>query len=100
MAFGEFTAADLNRIVHEAAGEYDIDIDVRTMDADFEQLGYDSLVMLETGIRIEREFGFKLHDTTIFDSTTPRSLVESVNTQLAAYETERGTAPVARSVHG
>jgi act minimal PKS acyl carrier protein len=94
MASGEFTVADLSRILYEAAGDDGVDVGLRTMDADFAQLGYESLAMLETGIRIEREFGIKLDDSTIFDSTTPRVLIQAVNAQLA-YENERGAAPAA-----
>jgi len=93
MASGEFTIEDLRRILHAAAGEDDgADVDVDTMDTDFLQLGYESLALLETGIRIEREYGIKLDDSTTFDSTTPRALIDAVNLQLAAYQRERGSA--------
>ncbi len=83
MAPGEFTIKDLRRIMHESAGEGDgADVDVATMDTDFILLGYESLALLETGSRIEREFGIKLDDSTLFDSATPRALIEAVNAQL------------------
>lgn len=83
MTSGEFTIEDLRRILHAAAGEDDgADVDASTMDTDFLQLGYESLALLETGIRIEREFGIKLDDSTTFDSATPRALIEAVNVQL------------------
>lgn len=84
MASGEFTIKDLRRILHEAAGEDD-GADVDAMDTDFVQLGYESLALLETGSRIEREFGIKLDDSTLFDSTTPRALIEAVNTRLTVH---------------
>lgn len=87
MAYGEFTIKDLRRIIHESAGEGDgADVDVATMDIEFVQLGYESLALLETGGRIEREFGIKLDDSILFDATTPRALIEAVNAQLALPE--------------
>lgn len=83
MASGEFTISDLRRIMREAAGEGDgADVDVATIDTDFVQLGYESLALLETGSRIERELGIKLDDETLFDSLTPRALIEAVNAKL------------------
>jgi act minimal PKS acyl carrier protein len=87
MTSGEFTIKDLRRILHEASGESaDADVDLSTMDTDFIQLGYDSLALLETGSRIEREFAIKLDDSTLFDSPTPRALIEAVNAHLVVYE--------------
>lgn len=84
MASGEFSVDDLKRILHEAAGESEgADIDVSTLDTEFTELGYDSLARLETGSRIEREFGIKLEDTTLLDGATPRALLDAVNAQLA-----------------
>ncbi|WP_432051964.1 acyl carrier protein [Streptomyces xiamenensis] len=84
MASGEFTVNDLRRILHAAAGESDgADLDLNTLDTDFTQLGYDSLARLETGSRIEREFGIKLDDTTLLEAETPGALIEAVNAQLA-----------------
>ncbi|AKG44952.1 acyl carrier protein [Streptomyces xiamenensis] len=84
MASGEFTVTDLRRILHAAAGESDgADLDLSTLDTDFTQLGYDSLARLETGSRIEREFGIKLDDTTLLEAETPGALIEAVNAQLA-----------------
>lgn len=87
MASGEFTVQDLKRILHEAAGESDgADVDVGTMDTEFIELGYESLALLETGSRIEREFGITLDDSTLFESPTPRALIEAVNAQLTVQE--------------
>lgn len=83
MAYMEFTIRDLRRIMLQSAGEGEGgDVDVATMDTDFTQLGYESLALLETGSRIEREFGIRLDDSDLFDSPTPRSLIEAVNAQL------------------
>jgi act minimal PKS acyl carrier protein len=84
MATGEFTIKDLRRILHETSGESDYaDVDASTVDTNFAQLGYDSLALLETGRRIERELGITVDDSTLFNSATPRALIEAVNAQLA-----------------
>jgi act minimal PKS acyl carrier protein len=87
MGSSEFTISDLRRIMYESAGEGDgAGIDVATADTEFIVLGYESVALLETGSRIEREFGIRLDDDALFDSPTPRSLIEAVNAQLDVYE--------------
>lgn len=79
----EFTLADLKRILHEAAGaDESVDLDGDILDTDFESLGYESLALLETGGRIEREFDIVLDDDTLTGSGTPRTLIEVVNAHL------------------
>ncbi|WP_329215641.1 acyl carrier protein [Streptomyces sp. NBC_01485] len=83
----EFTIADLKRILREGAGaDEGVDLDGDITDIDFESLGYESLAMLETGGRIEREFGVTLDDDTLTDAKTPRALIESVNALLVPAE--------------
>jgi minimal PKS acyl carrier protein len=87
MASAEFTVKDLKRILYEASGESEgADVDVGTLDHDFVELGYDSLALLETGSRIERELGIKLDDSTLLDSPTPRALIEAVNAHLTVHQ--------------
>ncbi|MFE6721734.1 acyl carrier protein [Streptomyces albidoflavus] len=81
----EFTIQDLKRILREGAGADEaVDLDGDILDRDFEALGYESLALLETGGRIEREFDIELDDEIFADHPTPRSLVEAVNKQLKA----------------
>jgi act minimal PKS acyl carrier protein len=85
MAGMTLTITDLKRILREAAGEDEgIDLDGDILDLTFEDLGYDSLALLETGSRIEREHGIELEDTTITVAETPRALLAVVNEQLTA----------------
>nr|AAA67435.1 acyl carrier protein with serine active site bp 2762-2764 [Kibdelosporangium aridum] len=80
----EFTVKDLRPILHEAAGaDEGIDLDVSTLDTEFVELGYESIALLETGGRIEREFGIKLDDETMTDSATPRALIDAVNARIS-----------------
>ncbi|MFF5440129.1 acyl carrier protein [Streptomyces achromogenes] len=84
MATQEFTVDDLKRILLEGAGaDESVDLDSADfLDSEFEALGYESLALLETGGRIEREFGITLDDTALTDATTPRALIEVVNTHI------------------
>ncbi|REF00944.1 acyl carrier protein [Thermomonospora umbrina] len=83
MTGAQFTLNDLRRILREAAGaDEDVDLDGDIADVTFEDLGYDSLALLETGSRIEREYGLELDDDTITDAETPGALLKVVNERL------------------
>ncbi|MFJ9409520.1 acyl carrier protein [Streptomyces sp. NPDC101393] len=83
MPKNEFTIEDLKRILLEGAGaDENVDLDGEILDADFDQLGYESLALLETTVRIEREYGITLDDDVISENRTPRSLIDVVNTRL------------------
>ncbi|MEV6989591.1 acyl carrier protein [Streptomyces sp. NPDC093228] len=83
----EFTLDDLKRILREGAGaDEGVDLDGAITDTDFESLGYESLAMLETGSRIEREFRVTLDDDTLTEARTPRALIEAVNALLVPAE--------------
>ncbi|MER7406713.1 acyl carrier protein [Streptomyces sp. NPDC000070] len=81
MSGGTFTIEDLKRIMHEAAGTDD-SLDGENLDTDFAALGYDSLALLETGGRIEREYGISLDDDTVISAGTPGALIAEVNARL------------------
>ncbi|MGW2373624.1 MULTISPECIES: acyl carrier protein [Kitasatospora] len=84
----ELTIDDLRRILREAAGQQEgVDLDGDILDLAFDELGYDSLALLETGSRIEQIFGIRLDDNTLSDSPGPRALIAAVNEQLAAART-------------
>ena len=84
----EFTLTDLRRILRAAAGAgEEIGSDAHFLDVPFEDLGFDSLAVLESGARIQREFGVRLDDSVLVDVVTPRALMEIVNAQLAVLET-------------
>ncbi|MFE9022970.1 acyl carrier protein [Streptomyces sp. NPDC007808] len=80
MSEQEFTIADLKRILLEGAGaDEGVDLDGEILDTDFEELGYESLALLETGGRIEREYGISLDDDIFTEHRTPRALVAAIN---------------------
>jgi act minimal PKS acyl carrier protein len=85
MAANELTIDDLRRILREGAGaDEGVDLDSDILDTPFDELGYESLALLETGSRIGREFDIELDESTVVDAETPRALIEAVNIQLSA----------------
>ena len=84
MATQEFKIEDLKRTLREAAGESEgARLDGDVLDVAFEELGYDSLALLETAGRIERAYRIRLEDSTVTDAETPRALLAVVNELLA-----------------
>ncbi|MEU3227817.1 acyl carrier protein [Streptomyces sp. NPDC006976] len=84
MSTQPFTIEDLKRILLEGSGAAeDVDLDTDILDQEFEDLGYDSLALLETSSRIERTYGITISDSILADATTPRALVGAVNEHLA-----------------
>uniref|UniRef100_A0AAU2VQJ9 Acyl carrier protein n=1 Tax=Streptomyces sp. NBC_00008 TaxID=2903610 RepID=A0AAU2VQJ9_9ACTN len=80
-----FTLADLKQILLEAAGaSEDVDFDGDVLDTDFDALGYESLALLETAGRIERDYGIALGDDVLTKAVTPRALIGAVNELLSA----------------
>ncbi|MBT2231525.1 acyl carrier protein [Nonomuraea sp. NEAU-A123] len=78
-----FTMDDLTRILRECAGEDEaVDLSGDIADTSIAELGYDSLAVLETAARIEREFGVLLDDSVIAKAATPGDLVQVVNQYL------------------
>ncbi len=81
----ELTADELKDILRTVAGEGDDGaLDGNIMDSGFADLGYDSLALLETGSRIERQYGITLEDSAVTDAETPRALLEVVNDLLSS----------------
>lgn len=74
-----FTLETLTRILHEAAGPGEGSGD-DILDTGFEELGYDSLALLETVAFFERDYGVLLDDDATLAARTPRALLELVNT--------------------
>jgi act minimal PKS acyl carrier protein len=77
------TIDDVRRILIAGAG----DIETSELDGDiaalkFEDLGYDSLALLETAARIEQEFGVRIPEEQITEVNTPLELLDLVNMSL------------------
>lgn len=72
-----FSIDDLIGIMCHAAGTPEgVDLNGDILDTEFEALGFDSLALMETASRIEREHGIEL-DETIY--STPRAFLEAVH---------------------
>jgi act minimal PKS acyl carrier protein len=75
-----FTLDDLRRLLAEVAGtEQGVDLDGDILDMSFEELGYDSIALLETAARIGHEFGRVLSDDAVVEARTPRIMLDLVN---------------------
>ncbi|MCD0486347.1 acyl carrier protein [Streptacidiphilus sp. ASG 303] len=79
------TLTELTQLLRECAGEDEgVDLDGDVLDTPFSELGYDSLAVLQTTGRIERDHGIRLSDDTVAEAQTPRLLLDFVNESLAA----------------
>ena len=79
----EFTIDDLKRIMRECAGEDEsAGLDGDILDKSFDELGYDSLALLETASRTEREFHVKLPEEELGEVSTARQYLTFVNGRL------------------
>ncbi len=75
-----FDLSDLQRILHDCAGaEEGAELANANLDTTFEDLGYDSIALLETLGVITRECGVTIDDDTLTVGSTPRELIEMVN---------------------
>ncbi|GAA3772634.1 acyl carrier protein [Streptomyces phyllanthi] len=84
MTSRQFTPAALRAILREAAGLEEGTPADGALDVSFQDLGLESLALLETGGRIEREYGITLDDGALLEAATPRELLDLVNAHLAA----------------
>lgn len=79
MNASEFGIHDLRRILTEGLGVDDaVDLNDDILDTEFEALGYDSLAILETAGRVEREYSVSLDESALLDALTPRMFIDLV----------------------
>ncbi|MER8048071.1 acyl carrier protein [Streptomyces sp. NPDC094032] len=80
----QLTTDRLMEIIRDCAGEGDpVTGDRRPEDQEFTTLGYDSLALLETASRLEREFPVSIEDDALALAKTPAQLTALVNRLLA-----------------
>ncbi|SEF66124.1 act minimal PKS acyl carrier protein [Thermomonospora echinospora] len=76
----ELTVTRLMEIIRECAGEGEgLAAADDVLNVEFSDLGYDSLAMLETASRIERDYGIRLPDEQVTEATTPRAFLTLVH---------------------
>ncbi|WP_217249443.1 acyl carrier protein [Streptomyces sp. AC602_WCS936] len=81
----QFELDDLKALLRECAGQEEgVDLDGDVVDVPFAELGYDSLAILQTTGRIERDFGVALDEEALDEADTPRAYLDLVNRALAA----------------
>ena len=84
MSEQELTIDELKALLSTAAGVPEgIDLGGEILDTSFDELGYDSLALLETASRIEQNYRVQLADSLVTDAVTPRLLIAAVNGLLA-----------------
>ena len=75
---------DLITLLRECAGEEEgVDLDGDILDVPFAELGYDSLAVLQTTGRIERDFDVLLDEEAVDEAETPRAYLELINRALS-----------------
>ena len=79
-----FNSDDLTVIMRQCAGfDHAVDLDLSVLDHSYEQMGFDSLAVLEIQAEIERQLGVRLR-TDMELSSTPAATISSVNDLLKA----------------
>jgi minimal PKS acyl carrier protein len=82
---GSFTLDDLRGYMREFAGVAEsVDLDGDIGDTTFEDLGYDSLAVLEMTAKLQNHLGIVIPDDVTDEPLTPRGLAEYVNVRLEA----------------
>ncbi|GAA1151653.1 act minimal PKS acyl carrier protein [Kitasatospora gansuensis] len=78
-----FTLDDLKRILLEGSGAPEgTGLSGDILDTEFSDIGYDSLALLETAGRVEREYGIELDEAVVGDASTPRAFLDAVSAHL------------------
>jgi minimal PKS acyl carrier protein len=76
---------DLRRILRECAGSDEgLEAGESALETRFDDLGFDSLALIESAARIQQEFGVTIPDDEIGELATPRALLTLVNSRLTA----------------
>jgi act minimal PKS acyl carrier protein len=84
-----FKLDDLLELTRNHAGEPDeFELDEQIVDVMFEQLGYDSVALLEVLNQIRSQYGIDLSDETMNRTKTPREVLDAVNAVIE----QRGSA--------
>ena len=78
-----FDLDDLIRIMRECAGEEEsVNLSGEIAEVTFEDLGYDSLALMEAASRVQREYHLSLPESELEQVSTPAAFVTLVNEYL------------------
>ncbi|MCE7003248.1 acyl carrier protein [Kibdelosporangium philippinense] len=75
------TIDDLRGLLASCAGEDEVPGDIS--DITFEELGYDSLALIETAAALKRDRGVVIPDDLVTEAQTPSELLELINDRIA-----------------
>jgi act minimal PKS acyl carrier protein len=82
-----FNLDDLRVLMRESVGvEAGVDLDADITDIQFEELGYDSLALLELAIQVKRKYGVVIPDDEVVEMTTPRLAIQFINKNFVGAE--------------
>ncbi|MFF2142290.1 acyl carrier protein [Kitasatospora sp. NPDC058190] len=74
------TMDDLRRALVEGSGvDEGVDLERDLGTRAFKDLGYDSLAVLETGLRLGRDNDIEIDDSVLIDLETPQQLLDAIN---------------------
>ena len=80
----DFGIAELQRTIESCVGQQDAaDVTDASADAEFTELGLDSLVVFEVATRLQDDLGIRISDDELEGTTTPRALIALVNDKRA-----------------
>lgn len=83
MAVGtRINLADLEGFLNASSGEESITLGESMMDTDFDDLGVDSLALVELVDRVQEAYHLSIDDDTAQDLRTPRMMLDHVNSRL------------------
>lgn len=84
-AMDTFTLADLRQVARRSLGAGDTpELTEATLDTDLDDLGYDSLAVYELVTLLQDDLSVPISDDDVEGLTTPRSVIDLVNTRLGA----------------
>jgi act minimal PKS acyl carrier protein len=80
-----FTTDSLREIMLDCAGPGEHpELEGQFVDTSYEDLGFDSLAVLELASRIQQDMGVPFPDDAVAEMVTPRNVLDYVNQQNAA----------------
>jgi act minimal PKS acyl carrier protein len=81
----EFTMQDLQQLLVASAGAAeDVEWDSeQVLDMPFDEIGYDSLALLEMAAKVQQNYGIPVPDDAIAEMKTPRTALTYLNGRLS-----------------
>nr|CAP12602.1 acyl carrier protein [Streptomyces olivaceus] len=72
-------------VIRRCAGDSDVtSLDGDILDTPYQDLGYDSLALLEIFASLERDYAVPISDEEVFETRTPRQTLDLINDRIKA----------------